>query len=54
MNYVFGRHRSQVQMECLDDFVESDSEVRVIDKIIATKQRVPLRSTHFLEGPRGL
>jgi transposase len=36
MNYVLGRNRSQVQMECLDDFVDSDSEVRVIDRIVDT------------------
>lgn len=34
MNYVLGKQRSQLQIECLDDFVDDNSEARVIDKIV--------------------
>ena len=34
MNYILGNDRSQVKIECINEYVESDSEVRVIDKII--------------------
>ena len=34
MNYILGNDRSQVRIECSEDYVETDSEVRVIDKII--------------------
>jgi hypothetical protein len=36
MNYILGRDRLQASVECFKDYVESDSEVRVIDKIIDT------------------
>jgi len=36
MNYILGKDRSQVRLECLEDCVEENSEVRVIDKIIDT------------------
>ena len=36
MNYILGEDRTQVRIECYEDYVESDSEVRVIDKIIET------------------
>ena len=36
MNYILGRDRLQASVECLEDYVEADSEVRVIDKIIDT------------------
>jgi len=34
MNYILGNDRSQVSIECVEDYVDADSEVRVIDKII--------------------
>lgn len=34
MNYILGNDRSQVRIECIEDYVEADNEVRVIDKII--------------------
>jgi predicted AlkP superfamily pyrophosphatase or phosphodiesterase len=34
MNYVLGQQRAQLQIECLDDYADDNSEVRVIDKII--------------------
>ncbi len=34
MNYVLGNNRSQVTIECYEDYVDASSEVRVIDKII--------------------
>lgn len=34
MNYILGKDRNQVRIECIDDFVDADSEVRVIDKIV--------------------
>ena len=34
MNYILGRDRLQASVECFEDYVETDSEVRVIDKII--------------------
>lgn len=34
MNYVLGKQRLQLEIECLDDYVDNNSEVRVIDKII--------------------
>lgn len=34
MNYLLGIDRSQVKIECLEDYVGSNSEVRVIDKIV--------------------
>jgi Transposase and inactivated derivatives len=34
MNYVLGQQRAQLQIECLDDYVDDNSEVRIIDKII--------------------
>ena len=36
MNYIFGKDRNQVRIECIEDYVDADSEVRVIDKIIDT------------------
>ena len=36
MNYILGENRSQARIECIDDYVDTDSEVRVIDKIIDT------------------
>jgi transposase len=34
MNYILGNDRSQVKIECIEDYVDADSGVRVIDKII--------------------
>lgn len=34
MNYIASKDRNQIQIECLKEFVEKDSEVRVIDLII--------------------
>lgn len=34
MNYILGNDRSQVRIECIEDYVDADSEVRIIDKII--------------------
>lgn len=34
MKYISGQDRSQIQIECIDDFVDADSEVRIIDKIV--------------------
>lgn len=36
MNYLLGTDRSQVRIECPEDYVDSNNEVRVIDKIIDT------------------
>ena len=36
MNYIKGESRSQIKIECLDEFVGEDSEVRIIDKVIDT------------------
>jgi len=36
MNYILGKDRLQAIIECFEDYVEADSEVRVIDKIIDT------------------
>lgn len=36
MNYLLGNDRNQLTIECSEDYVDSDSEVRVIDKIIDT------------------
>lgn len=33
MNYILGNDRSQVRIECIEDYVGADSEVRIIDKI---------------------
>ena len=34
MNYILGKDRTQARIECYEDYVEADSAVRVIDKII--------------------
>lgn len=34
MNYILGNDWSQIRIECIEDYVDADSEVRVIDKII--------------------
>lgn len=36
MNYISGKNRMQASVECFEDYVKSDSEIRVIDKIIDT------------------
>jgi hypothetical protein len=36
MNYILGRDSLQASVECFEDCLEADSEVRVIDKIIDT------------------
>lgn len=36
MNYILGRDRLQASVECFEDYIETDSEIRVIDKIIDT------------------
>ncbi len=33
MNYICGDDREQIRIESIEDYVEKDSEVRVIDKI---------------------
>jgi transposase len=33
MKYIMGKNRTQVQIESIEDYVEADSEVRVIDKV---------------------
>jgi transposase len=34
MNYICGDDREQIRIELIEDYVEKDSEVRVIDKIV--------------------
>ena len=34
MNYIHGEDRNQMRIESLESFASSDSEVRVIDKIV--------------------
>jgi hypothetical protein len=34
MNYIIGKDRMQVSVECIEDYVEINSEVRVIDNVI--------------------
>ncbi|KOR25237.1 transposase [Clostridium sp. L74] len=34
MNYITGKDRNQIQIECLEEFVEQENEVRIIDKIV--------------------
>lgn len=34
MNYVIGNDREQIRVESFEEYVEKDSEVRVIDKIV--------------------
>lgn len=34
MNYICGDDRTQIRIESMEEFVEKDSEVRVIDKIV--------------------
>lgn len=36
MNYTLGRDILQASVECFEDYVETDNEVWVIDKIIDT------------------
>lgn len=31
MNYILGIDRTQVRVECSQDYVDADSEVRIID-----------------------
>ena len=33
MNYILGRDRLQASIECFEDYVEADSEVRIIDTL---------------------
>jgi transposase len=34
MNCILGNERNQIRVECLEDYVDENSEVRVIDKIV--------------------
>lgn len=34
MNYILGESRDQIKIECSNEFIDQDNEVRVIDKII--------------------
>ncbi len=34
MNYIEGKDRTQFQMECMEEYVDENSEVRVIDKVV--------------------
>ena len=34
MNYICGDDREQIKVESIEEYVERDSEVRVIDKIV--------------------
>lgn len=34
MNYILRSDRSQIRIEAIEDYVEQDSEVRVIDKVV--------------------
>lgn len=34
MNYIEGMDRTQIRYECLNDYIDDDSEVQVIDKLI--------------------
>lgn len=34
MNYICGNDRSQIKIESIESYVEEDSEVRVLDKIV--------------------
>ena len=36
MNYIHGGSREQMRIESIESYVDEDSEVRVIDKIIDT------------------
>ena len=47
MNYIKGKSRNQIRIECLEEFVEKDSEVRVIDKIIDS---LDIESLGFIIG----
>lgn len=47
MNYIKGESRSQVKIECLDDFVGKDREVRIIDKVIDS---LDIESLGFIMG----
>ena len=47
MNYVFGKQRGQVLLESIEDYVEEDSEVRVMDKLVDS---FDLDSLGFLTG----
>lgn len=47
MNYVFGKQRDQLLLESIEDYVEEDSEVRVMDKLVNS---FDLDSLDFLTG----
>ena len=49
MNYVLGKQRAQLQIECLNDYVDDNSEVRVIDKQAQTAYMSELRWLSPLE-----
>jgi transposase len=34
VNYILGSNRTQIRIECFEDYVGADNEVRIIDKII--------------------
>lgn len=34
VNYILGSNRTQIRIECFEDYVDADNEVRIIDKII--------------------
>lgn len=33
-NYILGNDRCQTKIKCIEDYVDADSEIRIIDKII--------------------
>ena len=47
MNYVFGKHKDQVLIEYIAEYVPDDSEVRVMDKLVDSSD---LYSLGFLTG----
>ena len=50
MNYVFGKQREQILIESIEEYVQDDSEVRVMDKLV---DRFDLYSLGFLTAKNG-
>jgi len=47
VNYILGSNRTQIRIECFEDYVGADNEVRIIDKII---DALDLQSLGFKVG----
>ena len=47
VNYILGNNRTQIRIECFEDYVGADNEVRIIDKII---DALDLQSLGFKVG----